>query len=199
VTAPPAASLATVMADGGVAVIGTDTVYGICADAANAAAVERLLRLKQRPSGKPAAVAFGALEPALAALPELGERTRAVLRRLLPGPLTLLLPNPQRRFPLAGGELLGLRVLELGIELDRPLLLTSANLAGGPEPRTLAEVPEPIRAAADLVVDAGELPGTPSTVVDLGGFEATGAWRILRQGACTREVLERALLPSLTP
>ena len=193
-TAEP--SLAAVVARGGVAVFAADTVYGLCADAQNAAAVERLLQLKRRPPGKPVALAFFSLEPALAALPELGERTRAALRALLPGPLTLLVPNPARRFPLAGGELLGVRVIDVGLELDRPVVQTSANLAGRPEPRTLAQVPAQIRAAVDLVLDRGELPGTPSTVVDLGALEATGRWRIVREGACTRAEIERALVGS---
>jgi L-threonylcarbamoyladenylate synthase len=193
-TAEP--SLAAVVARGGVAVFAADTVYGLCADAQNAGAVERMLELKRRPPGKPVALAFFSLEPALAALPELGERTRAALRSLLPGPLTLLVPNPAGRFPLAGGELLGVRVIDVGLELDRPVLQTSANLAGGPEPRTLAQVPAQIRDGADLVLDRGELPGTPSTVVDLGALETTGRWRILREGACTRAEIERALVGS---
>jgi L-threonylcarbamoyladenylate synthase len=193
-TAEP--SLAAVVARGGVAVFAADTVYGLCADAQNAGAIERMLELKRRPPGKPVALAFFSLEPALAALPELGERTRAALRSLLPGPLTLLVPNPAGRFPLAGGELLGVRVIDVGLELDRPVLQTSANLAGGPEPRTLAQVPAQIRDGADLVLDRGELPGTPSTVVDLGALETTGRWRILREGACTRAEIERALVGS---
>jgi L-threonylcarbamoyladenylate synthase len=193
-TAEP--SLSAVVARGGVAVFAADTVYGLCADAQNAAAVERLLTLKRRPPGKPAALAFCSLEAALAALPELGERTRAALCALLPGPLTLLLPNPAGRFPLAGGELLGVRVIDVGLEPDRPVVQTSANLAGGPEPRTVEEVPAQIRDAVDLVLDRGELPGTPSTVVDLGALEATGRWRIVREGACTRAEIERALVGS---
>jgi L-threonylcarbamoyladenylate synthase len=193
-TAEP--SLAAVVARGGVAVFAADTVYGLCADAQNAGAIERMLELKRRPPGKPVALAFFSLEPALAALPELGERTRAALRSLLPGPLTLLVPNPAGRFPLAGGDLLGVRVIDVGLELDRPVLQTSANLSGGPEPRTLAQVPAQIRDGADLVLDRGELPGTPSTVVDLGALETTGRWRILREGACTRAEIERALVGS---
>jgi L-threonylcarbamoyladenylate synthase len=187
-------ALAEVIASRGIAVVGTDTVYGVCADAADAAAVARLLALKGRPDGKPAAVSFESVAELLAGLPELGERARAAVRALLPGPLTLLLPNPLRRFPLAGGELLGVRVLALGA--GRPLLLTSANLAGEAEARTLEQVEPRLRAGADLSVDAGELPGTPSTVVDLGSLEDGGAWRIVREGACTQGELERALLGS---
>jgi L-threonylcarbamoyladenylate synthase len=186
--------LATVIAGGGVAVIATDTVYGVCADVENAAAVARLYELKRRPAGKPAAVAFASVEAALAALPELGERSRAALGALLPGPLTLLIANPARRFALAGGELLGVRVVAL--DVDRPLLLSSANLAGEPEARTLEQVAPELREGADLVLDAGELPGTPSTIVDLGELEDGGGWRIVRQGACTRQQVERALLGS---
>lgn len=188
-------TLPEVIASGGIAVVGTDTVYGVCADASDANAVARLLALKGRPEGKPAAVSFESVQEALAALPELGERTRAAVRALLPGPLTVLVANPRRRFPLAGGELLGIRVLALGA--GRPLLLTSANLAGQPEARTLEQVEPALRAGADLVLDAGELPGTPSTVVDLGTLEDGGSWRIVREGACTEEQLERAMLGSM--
>jgi len=111
--------LAAVIAEGAIAVIPTDTVYGVCCDAQNAAAAKRLADLKGRSSGKPAAVAFFALEAALAALPELGARTRAALCALLPGPLTLLVANPARRFPCAGGELLGVRVIDAPLEPGR--------------------------------------------------------------------------------
>jgi L-threonylcarbamoyladenylate synthase len=87
-------------------------------------------------------------------------------------------------------------VIDVGLEPDRPVVQTSANLAGGPEPRTVEEVPAQIRDAVDLVLDRGELPGTPSTVVDLGALEATGRWRIVREGACTRAEIERALVGS---
>jgi L-threonylcarbamoyladenylate synthase len=198
-TAQPStsASLAGVIAAGGLAVIPTDTVYGLCCDAGSAVAVERLAKLKRRPSGKPAAVAFFSLRPALDALPDLGERTRAALCALLPGALTLLLPNPAGRFPLCGGGgLLGVRVIDVAIDAGRAVLLTSANLAGGRDARTLEEVPAEIRAGVDLSIDRGTLPGTASTVVDLGELESTGRWRIVRQGACTRSAVESALLGS---
>ncbi|HUN78650.1 MAG TPA: Sua5/YciO/YrdC/YwlC family protein [Solirubrobacteraceae bacterium] len=89
------------IAAGGVALFPADTVYGLACDPDDADAVRRLYELKGRPPRQPAAVMFFALAPALAALPELGPRTRGALERLLPGPLTLLLPNPGDRWPLA--------------------------------------------------------------------------------------------------
>jgi L-threonylcarbamoyladenylate synthase len=74
--------------------------------------------------------------------------------------------------------------------------LTSANLAGGGDPRTPAEIPASIAAGVALVIDGGELPGTPSTVVDLGELEATGRWRIVRAGALPRTAVQRALVGS---
>jgi L-threonylcarbamoyladenylate synthase len=64
-----------------------------------------------------------------------------------------------------------------------PVLQSSANRAGGADARALAEVPEEIRTGADLVLDGGPLPGTPSTVVDLRGYESGGTWKVLRTGA----------------
>jgi L-threonylcarbamoyladenylate synthase len=178
---------------GGVAVFPTDTVYGLCCDPLNGAAVTRLYELKGRAPDKPAAILCFSLEVALTAVPDCGARTLAALQRLLPGAVTVLLANPTRRFPLAGGELLGLRVIDIGIALSRPVLQSSANLAGGSEAKALGEVPRTIRAGADLVIDGGQLPGRPSSVVDLSEFEAGGSWRLLRAGALDREAIEQAL------
>ena len=171
-----------------------DTVYGLACDPDSPAAVERLYALKRRRPDKPAAVMFFALEPALDALPELGARMRAALQRLLPGGVTLLLPNPERRFPLACGPdptTLGLRVPDVpalrGVRV--PVLQSSANPSGGVDARRLADVAEAIRAGADLVLDGGELPGTPSTVVDLRDYERDGRWRIVRAGAVPEAVI----------
>jgi L-threonylcarbamoyladenylate synthase len=179
------------IAGGGVAVFPSDTVYGLACDPENAAAVERMYALKGRATGKPSAVMFFDVDRALAALPELGERTRALMAQLLPGGVTLLLPNPRGRYPLAGGEGLGLRVPDVPLlrGVGVAVLQSSANLAGGADARRIEEVPSSIRSGADLVVDAGELPGTPSTVIDLREFEATGEWSIVREGAMPAEVI----------
>ncbi|MEP6953889.1 MAG: Sua5/YciO/YrdC/YwlC family protein [Solirubrobacteraceae bacterium] len=177
---------------GGVAVFPADTVYGLACAPDSKEAVTRLYRLKGRAGDKPAAVMFFALELALAALPEIGSRTELALRTLLPGPVTLLLPNPAGRFPLACATdvgTLGLRVPALPPALAaledvrRPVLQSSANAAGGADARTLSAVPEPIRAHADVMLDGGELPGTPSTVVDLRAWELDARVEIVREGA----------------
>jgi L-threonylcarbamoyladenylate synthase len=188
------------MAVGGVAVFPSDTVYGLACDPGNAFAVERLYLLKRRPREKPSAVMFFALETALEALPELGPRTRAALARLLPGPVGVVLPNPQGRFPLACGadrSTLGLRVPAVSAfaQVRAPVLQSSANRAGGPDPRTLAEVPELLRAGVDLLIDGGELPGTASSVVDLRRYEESRDWSVVRPGLVDEEELAAALAP----
>jgi L-threonylcarbamoyladenylate synthase len=177
------------IAVGGVALFPADTVYGLATEPDSREGVDRLYRLKGRRPDRPAAVMFFQLELALAALPELGPRTRAALERLLPGPLTLVLPNPARRYPLACGpepERIGLRVPRLDnalAEVRWPVLQSSANPSGGADPRRVEDVDERIRAGVDLVVDGGELPGVASTVVDLTGYERDGSWTVLREGA----------------
>jgi L-threonylcarbamoyladenylate synthase len=193
-----AAAFERCMSVGGVAVFPSDTVYGLACDAQNEVAVRRLYALKRRPLVKPSAVMFFDPELALAALPELGQRTRGAFERLLPGPVTALIPNPAGRFPLAcGGDsaTLGVRVPVVRVlgEVRWPVLQSSANLAGGPEARRLSEVPEPIRRAVDMVIDGGELPGTASTVIDLRAFERQGDWRIVRHGAVDEADVRAAL------
>jgi L-threonylcarbamoyladenylate synthase len=186
------------IASGGVAVFPADTVYGLACDPASPAAVARLYELKGRPPDKPAAVMFFALHRALAALPELAPRLRGAVEALLPGAVTLLLPNPLARYPLACGPdpwTLGLRVPAPGplADVDMPVLQSSANRSGGPDARALDEVDPAIRDGADLVVDGGPLPGTPSTVVDLRGYERDGGWSVLRAGGLGSDVIATAL------
>jgi L-threonylcarbamoyladenylate synthase len=186
------------IADGGVALFPTDTVYGLACDPESSAAVDRLYRIKGRPSVRPAAVMFFMLKEALAALPDLGPRTREALERLLPGPVTVLLPNPERRFPLACGptpERLGLRVAEVEVvgPVGRPVLQSSANPSGGDDARRLEDVDERIRHEVDLELDGGELPGTPSTVVDLTSYEDSGEHPIVREAALPADEIERRL------
>jgi L-threonylcarbamoyladenylate synthase len=190
------------IAVGGIAVFPADTVYGLACEPDSKEAVQRLYMLKRRRPDKPAAVMFFALDLALAALPELGPRTTAALHALLPGPVTVLLSNPAGRFPLAcatDAGTLGLRVpawppaLAALADVRWPVLQSSANAAGGPDARRLEEVPESMRAHADLVLDGGELPGTPSTVVDLRSYEADGQWWVAREGAMSVTALSARL------
>jgi L-threonylcarbamoyladenylate synthase len=186
------------MAVGGVAVFPSDTVYGLACDVQNRVAVERLYGLKRRSLDKPSAVMFFDLELALAALPELGPRTRSALERLLPGPVTALLPNPAERFGLACGAdpgTLGLRIPRVPLldGVSWPVLQSSANLAGEPDARMLTEVPASIRQAADMLIDGGELPGTASTVVDLRSYEDKNTWHIVREGVIDEADVRAAL------
>jgi L-threonylcarbamoyladenylate synthase len=205
VTPEEVAAFERTVAAGGVALFPADTVYGLAADPHSREGVERLYRLKGRRPDRPAAVMFFDLERALEALPELASETRGALERLLPGGVTLLLPNPRRRFPLACGpspHVLGLRVPDLTGELDpmreigRPVLQSSANPSGGPDARRVEDVDEGIRGGVDLVLDGGELPGTPSTVVDLTSYHEDGRFEIGRPGAVSAEDIRRALVRS---
>jgi L-threonylcarbamoyladenylate synthase len=189
----------------GVVLIPTDTVYGLACNPDSDAALRRVYELKCRPPQKPAAVMFFSLRAALATLTELGPRTHAAAEALLPGPITLLLANPRGRYQDAcapGGEgpgLLGLRVPVLvgalaGLaSVSLPVAQSSANFAGGLDPRTLAQVPAALREGVDLAIDGGELPGTASTVVDISEYEENRSWRIVRDGPVSEDSLARAL------
>jgi L-threonylcarbamoyladenylate synthase len=176
-------------------VLPTDTVYGLCADAYREAPVRRLIRLKGRPDGQPIALLASDLDVVLDAVPELRGRAAVLARALLPGPYTLVLPNPGRRFRWLCGsspETIGIRVPELPEEtraiLDRvgAVAATSANAHGRPDPARTGDIPEEIWRAVGALVDAGALPGKPSTVLDLTGPQP----RVVREGAVSaREAL----------
>jgi L-threonylcarbamoyladenylate synthase len=202
ITEQDAQSLEQCVAGGGVAVFPTDTVYGVCCDPDDERAARRLYELKGRPAARPAAVMFFALEPALAALGGLALDEREALAALLPGPVTLLLANTVRRFAPActvDPTTLGLRVPRLpdGLAalgaLSLPVMQSSANISGQPDARTLEQVPRSVRDGADLVLDGGELPGTPSTVIDLREYGAERRWQVLREGALGHAAIREAL------
>jgi L-threonylcarbamoyladenylate synthase len=179
-------------------VLPTDTVYGLCADPHHEAPAREIYRMKERPAEQPIALLAGDVEAVFELVPELRGRAGALMRALLPGQFTLILPNPAKRYRWLTGsspETIGVRVPELSgpgaevIEQVGAVVATSANKHGGADPRRLEDVPVEIRAGAAAVVDGGELPGTPSTVLDLTGDEP----RVLREGAVpTAEALERA-------
>jgi len=186
VTAAEAAVAA--LREGNCAILPTDTVYGLCADAYHETPVRRLLRLKKRPPEVPVALVASDLEILLDAVPELRGRAAVTARALLPGPYTLVLPNPACRYRWLTGtrpETIGVRVPDLPAAakdvLDRfgAVAATSANLHGGPDPARVDDVPEELLKAVGAVVDVGALPGTPSTVIDLTGREP----QVLREGA----------------
>jgi L-threonylcarbamoyladenylate synthase len=169
-------------------VLPTDTVYGLCADAYREEPVRRLYRLKQRPESMPTALLAADLDAILDAIPELRGRAAVVARALLPGPYTLVLPNPGRRFRWLTGttpEAIGIRVPDLPeparavLEPVGVVAATSANLHGDRDPARVEEIPGQIRTAVHAVIDVGPLPGTPSTVVDLTGNQP----QVLREGA----------------
>jgi L-threonylcarbamoyladenylate synthase len=188
ISAEDARTFERCMAVGGYAVFPADTVYGLACDPDAKETVQRLHLLKRRSMDKPSAVMFFDAALALETLSELQPEVHAAAERLLPGAVTLLVPNPKHRFPLACGadpDTLGLRVPKLGTPLTEvrwPVLQTSANYAGRPDPRRLQDVPIGLRDAAELVLDGGELPGTPSTVIDLREYAKTGEYAIVRQG-----------------
>jgi L-threonylcarbamoyladenylate synthase len=179
-------------------ILPTDTVYGLCAAADEPGPTERLYRLKGRDPAQPSALLAADLDALLECVPELRGRAEQIARALLPGAYTLILPNPARRYPWFTGsnpDAIGVRVATLPDVAAQVLaqvgavVATSANRPGEPEPRRVEDVPAEFREAAGAVVDAGELPGRSSTVIDF----TTDEPRVLREGAGSVAVALSAL------
>ncbi len=175
----------------------TDTVYGLATSAERADYAAGLYRLKGRDDIQPTAIICASVAALVAAVPELDERARAIARALLPGPFTLVLPNPAQRFRWLTGartDTIGVRVPNLPegaqrvVEAVGCLIATSANDPGGADPASLDDVPQRIRDAVAAEIDAGTLPGVASTVIDFSGDEPV----VLREGAVpSGEAIER--------
>jgi L-threonylcarbamoyladenylate synthase len=166
----------------------TDTVYGLCVSPYSEEPVRRAYELKGREPSLPSALLAADVDMLFECVPELRSRIGRMLRALLPGPLTLVVPNPGQRYRWLTGsnpDAIGVRVPELpppaAAVLARvgAVMATSANRPGEADPRRLEDVPDEIAEGVEAMLDAGELPGTPSTVVDLTGNEP----RVVREGA----------------
>ena len=176
----------------------TDTVYGLACTAGSETAAVALYRLKGRDAIQPTAALFAGLDVLLESLPELGEAAATAARMLLPGPYTLVVPNPERRFGWLNGEhpeAVGVRVPELPPVTARDRLDRRRGRGDERQPARRARSQAARRRAAEIrrgvavAVDGGELPGTPSTVIDLTGAEPV----VLRAGAADPEAALRRI------
>lgn len=167
---------------GQLVVIPTDTVYGIACRPDREDAVRALSALKRRSSGQPIALIAASAEALVELVPELPAHM------LIRGGFTVVVPNPAKRLPWLAGrgaDTIGVRIPDVE-DLAADFLArvgvvaaTSANLHGGPDPRRLEDVPGEILDGVTAFLDGGELPGIPSTVLDLTGPEPV----VLREGA----------------
>jgi L-threonylcarbamoyladenylate synthase len=180
---------------GKLVVLPTDTVYGLCANPYRSEPAEKIFDVKGRDQQQAIALVASDLEMLFECVPELRGRSATIARELLPGAYTLVFPNPARRYRWLTGarpETIGVRVPAVNgygkQVLDRvgAVAATSANLHGQPDARSVADIPQEILGRVAEVVDAGELPGTPSTVIDYTGELPV----VLRDGAGD---VERAL------
>jgi L-threonylcarbamoyladenylate synthase len=180
-------ALERVVSGGGVALFPADTLYGLACDPLNERAIRRIHEIKGRDDGKPSAVMYFSPLAMRELIEELGTGARAAMGALLPGPVTLIVANPSRRYPLASRDdptRLGVRLIDgplLGAAT--PVFQTSANASGEPPPASFEEVDRRIRDSVDLAIDGGTLFGEPSTVVDVSEVDRGGDWEVLREGA----------------
>jgi L-threonylcarbamoyladenylate synthase len=175
-------AVASAVKVGELVVIPTDTVYGLVCRPDREESVRRLSMLKRRPPDQPIALVAASVEALVELMPELAARL------MVPGPFTLVVPNTAERLPWLTGarpDAIGVRLPVVSgptLEVLRRVgvvAATSANMHGGSDPRRLSDVPAELLAGVAAIFDGGELPGTPSTVLDLTGREP----RVLREGA----------------
>ena len=191
------AALEQCIGEGGVAVFPADTLYGLACDPLNANAVGRVHEIKGRDEGKPSAVMYFSPLAMRELVAGLGPRTMEALGALLPGPVTLVVANHEHRYPLAcrqDPERLGVRLIEGPLAgAMTPVFQTSANRSGAPAPTSFDQIDAGILKAADLAIDAGQLLGEPSTVVDVTALDGDGSWSVIREGAVPAKEISEAL------
>ncbi|HEY4349438.1 MAG TPA: L-threonylcarbamoyladenylate synthase [Gaiellaceae bacterium] len=190
-----AEAVAAALEAGGVAVIPTDTVYGLAGLPARPEAVQRIFELKQRPLERRLPVIVAAAEGLGALGIELGPAGERVAAAFWPGALTIVagVREPAVEW-LQGRDEVGVRVPAAPVairlaELVGPFLMTSANMHGGGTRSTLAEVLADLAGEPDVAVDGGELSIVSSTLVNVNLAEPA----IEREGAVPSEIVMAAL------
>lgn len=190
-------ALERTVGEGGVVIFPADTLYGLACDPLRASAVERIHAIKGRDERVPSAVMYFSPLAMRELVSSLGPRSRAAVGALLPGQVTVVMANPERRYPLAcreDPERLGVRLIDGPLAgAMTPVFQTSANRSGEPPPRSFEEIDRGVAEGVDLAIDGGELIGEPSTVVDITGIDSGGGWSILREGAVPAAEIDRRL------
>jgi len=193
------------LAEGKLVALPTETVYGLAASALSESAVARVMSTKGRSASKALALAIRSADDVLDYVPDLSPLGRRLARRCWPGPVTLVAPDchPEsliRRLPVACQQAvcpsgsIGMRVPAHQMVLDilrmlvGPIVLTSANPSGGPEPVTAEQVLESLGDSVELVLNDGPSRlGQPSTVVKVGAKD----FEVLRAGVVPEPTLRR--------
>jgi L-threonylcarbamoyladenylate synthase len=200
-SAADVARAAEILLRGGLVAMPTETVYGLAANALDAAAVERIFAAKQRPHWDPLIVHIAGEVTAEDVVSHVPPAARVLMDALWPGPLTLLLPRLQAlpTMVTAGRDLVGVRMpahpvaQALIIAAGVPLAAPSANRFGHISPTTAAHVLADLDGRIDAVLDAGPCSvGVESTVFD------PAARVIYRQGGISQHQLEHLLGESVT-
>lgn len=190
-------ALESCISKGEVVLFPSDGIYGLACDPLNEKAVERIHAIKGRDDGKSSAVMYFSPLAMRELIRDLGQNVSVAFGKLLPGPVTLIVPNPRHRYPLACREdpaRLGVRVIDGPLSGARcPIFQTSANLSGEPAPSSFAGIVPEVREEVDLAIDGGQLTGLPSTVVDLTEYDENRTWTVLREGGMSRGDLIAAL------
>jgi len=198
---------AEALRDGGIVVFPTETVYGVAANAANDESIRRLQSIKQRDAGKPFTVHVGRRDAVETFAPAVSPLGRRLIRKALPGPVTLIFEAKTPDAAPAYGSLssagaasiygagsVGIRypahavAAGLAMMAEVPMVASSANAAGGPPPTDAGQVDDAVLEAADLVIDAGPTQyRQASTVVALNG----DGFRIAREGVLDERTVQR--------
>ncbi len=185
-----------ILLNDGVVAFPTDTVYGLGCLVERSQSIDRLYQIKERDTAKAIPVLIGDIDHLSRVAAGLGDVARRLAEHFWPGALTLVVPrNPKLPSNLSHLPTIGVRMPDHPFALSLlqkagPLATTSANLSGLPSPITALDVLDQLENRVDLVIDGGACPGgVPSSVVDCTGAEP----RILREGAITREMIQKAL------
>jgi len=182
---------------GGVVIFPADTLYGIACDPLNAEAVQRIHAIKGRDDGKPSAVMYFSPLAMRELISGLGERARQAVSELMPGPVTLVIANPEQRYPLASRDdptRLGVRLIEGPLAgASTPIFQTSANRSGEPSAHSFGDIDRDVLSSADVAIDGGDLLSAPSTVVDISRLDVTGEWTVLREGVLPKGAIDEVL------
>lgn len=174
----------------------TETRYALLASANESSSVDKLYSIKGRPKHMPSAI-FVKDTNEMTQYGTLNETARKLADTYLPGKLTLVVPSTvDLPAPIVSNKKIGFRVSsapfiqKLRELVDFPITATSANISGQEDAEDANQIARQFGSKIQLYVEAGKLTGPVSTVVDC----SSDSWEILREGAITKEEIEKTLV-----
>lgn len=185
-------SLVNILNNSGIAVIPTDTIYGLVGDATNENVIKKVFLIKQRENSKPLLILISNFDMLKKYVKNISSLELGIINKFWPGPLTIIFQNKKNLSDVLTANKSEIairmpndeRLLDLINKLDKPIIATSANIAHKKTITSIDLLEDKIKNNVDYIYDGGFLEDNPSTIIKVINNKVT----IVRDGIISKDI-----------